>query len=146
MMDLPPEQKDKIVVRLSLSLLEKYKAQRPATLCKSSVESQGQSGKATIVSGYPVFVEDKTQFTGYIVMVVPVIILIPIYDQFDVYEVFDRPDLRTPRTVIATTWGTKRLDGINTRFGGLLKELYFEDKTSKDHGLYLESIYYTRLL
>ncbi len=51
-MDLPPEQKDEIVAQLSLSLLEKYKAQRPATLRKSSVESQGQSGKATIVFGY----------------------------------------------------------------------------------------------
>ena len=58
------------------------------------------------------------------------IILVPIYDQFDVYEVFDEPDLRHPRSVIATTRGTKRLDGIYTRFGGLLKELYFEDKTS----------------
>ena len=61
MMDLPPEQKDEIVARLSLCLLEKYKAQHPATLPPSSVESQGQSGKATIVFGYPVFVEDKTQ-------------------------------------------------------------------------------------
>jgi hypothetical protein len=53
--------------------------------------------------------------------------------------------LRTPRTVIATTRGSKRLDGLHTRFGGVLKELYFEDKTSKDHGLFLETIYYTLL-
>jgi hypothetical protein len=76
---------------------------------------------------------------------VPVIVLVPIFDQFDIYEVYDTPDLRTPRTVIAITRGTKRLDGVHTRFGGTLKELYFEDKTSKDHGLYLETIYYTRL-
>jgi hypothetical protein len=145
-MDLTPEQKDKIVTRLSPDLLEKYKEQRPVILGPSSVESQGQAGKATIVSGYPVFVENKTQFTGFIVMVVPVIVLIPIYNQFDVYEVFDTPDLHIPRTVIATTRRTKRIDGIYTRFGGVFKELYFEDKTSKDHGLYLETIYYTRLL
>ena len=77
--------------------------------------------------------------------VVPVVILIPIIDQFDVYEVFDTPDKRSPRTVIATTRGSKRLDGIHTRFGGVLKELYFEDKTSKDHGLFLDAVYYTRL-
>ena len=41
--------------------------------------------------------------------------------------------------------GSKRLDGIHTRFGGLLKELYFEDKSSKDHGLFLNAAYYTRL-
>lgn len=55
------------------------------------------------------------------------------------------PDLRTPRTVIATTKGSKRLDGIQTRFAGFLKELQFEDKTGKDHDLFLETLYYTRL-
>jgi hypothetical protein len=74
-----------------------------------------------------------------------VIVMVPIFNQFDVYEVFGTPDLNEPRTVIATTRGTKRMDGIYTRFGGMLKELYFKDKTSKDHGLYLETLYYTNL-
>ena len=145
LMDLPPDQKEVIVARLSPDLLGKYKNQRPAILRPSTVESRGWAGETTIVSGYPVFVEDKTQFTGFIVLIVPVIVMVPIFDQFDVYEVYDTPDLRTPRTVIATTRGTKRLDSVHTRFGGILKELYFEDKTSKDHGLYLETIYYTQL-
>jgi hypothetical protein len=145
LMDLPPEQRDEIVASLSLDLLEKYQAQKPAIYSPSMVESQGNAGEMTIVSGYPVFVEDKTQFTGFIILVVPVIVMVPIYDQFDVYEVYDTQDLDTPRTVIATTRGAKRLDGVHTRFGGTLKELYFEDKTSKDHGLFLEAIYYTRL-
>jgi hypothetical protein len=142
---LPPEEQEKIVSRLSPELHEKYLEQRPSTLHPSAVESQGQAGEATIVSGYPVFVEDKSQFTGFIVLVVPVIVLVPIFDQFDVYELFDSPDLKQPRTVIATARGTKRLDGSYVRFGGLLKELYFEDQTGKDHGLFLEAIYYTRL-
>ena len=145
LLDLPAVDQKEIVSRLSLDLLEKYSQHRPKLLAPSSVESQGRAGATTIVSGYPAFVEDKTQFTGFIVLVVPVVILIPIYDQFDVYEVFDKPDMRTPRTVIATTRGSRRLDGIHTRFGGALKELYFEDKTNKDHGLFLEAMYYTRL-
>ena len=71
--------------------------------------------------------------------------MIPIFDQFDVYEVFDAPDLRTPRTVIATTRGSKRLDGVHSRFGGILKKLLFNDKTEKEHGLYLETMYHTPL-
>jgi len=71
--------------------------------------------------------------------------MVPIFDRFDVYEVFDTPDLIEPRTVIATTRGTKRMDGIYTCFGGMLKKLYFDDKTSKEHGLYLETLYYTYL-
>ncbi len=144
-MDLPTEQKDQIVASLSPGLLEKYQVQKPAIYRPSVVESQGSAGEMAIVSGYPAFVEDKTQFTGFIVMVVPVIVMIPIYDQFDVYEVYDTPALNTPRTVIATTRETRRLDGTHVRFGGPLKELYFEDNTSKDHGLFLETLYYTRL-
>lgn len=144
-MDLPPQQRKEIVSNLSPALLENYQEQKPAITSPSMVEAQGKAGEMTIVSGYPVFVEDKTQFTGFIVLVVPVVILVPIYDQFDVYEVYDTPDFSTPRTVIATTRGTRRLDGAHIRFGGPLKELYFEDKTSKDHGLFLEALYYTRL-
>jgi hypothetical protein len=145
LMDLLCEQRDEIVASLSPDLQEKYQAQKPASYSPSIVETQGTAGEMAIVSGYPVFVEDKTQFTGFIVLVVPVIVFVPIFDQFDVYEVYDSPDLDTPRTVIATTRGTKRLDGLHVRFGGPLKELYFEDKTSKDHGLFLEALYYTRL-
>ena len=144
-MGLPQEEREEIVSRLSPNLHDKYLAQKPSMLSPSVVESQGHAGEATIVSGYPVFVEDKSQFTGFIVLVVPVIVLVPIIAQFDVYEVFDGPDLKQPRTVIATTRGTKRLDGSCVRFGGLLKELYFEDHTGKDHGLFLETLYYTRL-
>jgi hypothetical protein len=144
-MGLPAEEKDQIVSSLSPQLHKKYLANRPRTLSPSVVEEQGQAGEAAIVSGYPVYVEDRSQFTGFIVLVVPVIILVPIFDQFDVYEVFDGPDLQQPRTIIATTRGSKRLDGSYMRFGGLLKELYFEDQTGKDHGLFLETLYYTHL-
>jgi hypothetical protein len=145
LMDLPPEQRDEIETSLSPDLLEKYQAQKPVIYRPSKVESQSKAGEMAVVSGYPAFVEDKTQFTGFIILVVPVIVLVPIFDQFDVYEVYDTPDLDTPRTVIATTRGTKRLDGEHIRFGGPIKELYFEDKTSNNHGLFLEALYYTRL-
>lgn len=145
LMDLSPEHRDEIVASLSPELLEKYQAHKPASYSPSMVEAQGSSGEMAIVSGYPVFVEDKTQFTGFVILVVPVVVLVPIFDQFDVYEVYDSPDLSAPRTVIATTRGTKRLDGMHIRVGGPLKELYFEDKTSKDHGLFLKALYYTRL-
>ena len=64
---------------------------------------------------------------------------------FDVYEVYDTQAQIEPKTVIATVRGSKRLDGVYSRFGGVLKELQFEDKTGKDHGLYLEAMTYTPL-
>lgn len=41
--------------------------------------------------------------------------------------------------------GSKRLEGIWSRFGGVLKEMQFEDKTGRDHALYKDTMYYTPL-
>ncbi len=145
LMKLPPQEKSEILSQLSPDLKLGYEVYRPMILAPSSVEVEGAAGIPAIVSGYPRFVEDKTQFRGFIVMVVPVIMLIPIFDQFDVYEVYDNREMSMPRTVVATTRGSKRLDGVFARFGGVLKELHFEDKTEKEHGFYLETMYYTPL-
>lgn len=143
--ELPSETQPAVVSALSPDLQAAYQANRPRTLVPSRVESEGRAGDPAVVSGYPVFVEDRTQFTGFIFLMVPVVMMIPIFDQFDVYEIFDTPDLRTPRTVIATARGSKRLNSAWMRVGGVLKELHFDDKTEKEHGLYLETMYYTQL-
>jgi len=144
LMGLSPDERAEVTGLFSPELRTRYAAQRPRILAPSGVESEGQAGVPAIVSGYPVFVENRSEFLGFIVIVVRAAVLIPIIDQFDVYEVFDTPDLREPKTVIATTRGSRRLDGVYARFGGVLKELYFDDKTGKEHGLYLEAMYYTR--
>ena len=145
LMDLPEQHKAEVRSLLSPSLKNRFQKNRPRVLNPSMVESRGASGVPAIVTGYPSFVEDRTQLQGFIVMVTPVIAMIPIVDLFDVYEVYDTPERIEPRTVIATVRGSKRLDGVYSRFGGVLRELQFEDKTGKDHGLYLEAMYYTPL-
>ncbi len=145
LMDLPAGQKSEVLSLLSPGLNRKLVAKQARILKPSVVESSGVKGTSAIVSGYPAFVEDKTRFTGFIILVTPVIMMIPIMDRFDVYEVYDTPEMRGRRTVIATVRGSKRLDGGYARFGGILKELSFDDKTGKDHGLFLETLYYTPL-
>ena len=66
LMKLPPEEKAEVVLRLSPDLRARYEANRPRILAPPSVESEGQAGAPTIVSGYPVFVEDRTRFAGFI--------------------------------------------------------------------------------
>lgn len=145
LMALRPEERAEVVSLLSPELAARYQRNRPMVLAPSSVEEQGDEGAPAVVTGYPVFVEDKTQFTGMIILVVPVIMMIPIMDQYDVYEVYDTAELTGHKTTIATTRGSKRLDGILTRFGGMLKDITFEDKTGKGHSLYLDAAYYTPL-
>lgn len=143
--DLPWDESGRVVAALAPDLAERYQTNRPTVLAPSAVEGQGQAGKTAIVTGYPVFVEDRTQFAGYVVLITPVIMVLPIFDQFDVYEVFDTKACQGPRTVIATARGSKRLEAMTARFGGTLKELYFDDHTRNDHGYYLDVIYYTPL-
>ncbi len=145
LMDLPAGQKSEVLSLLSPELNRKLAAKQARILKPSVVESSGVKGTSAIVSGYPAFVEDKTRFTGFIIMVTPVILMVPIMDRFDVYEVYDTPEMRGRRTVIATVRGSKKLDGGYARFGGILKEISFDDKTGKDHGLFLETLYYTPL-
>lgn len=146
LMALSEEQEEEVISLLTPDLKRRLEAKRARVLQPSVVESEGIAGNSTIVTGYPVYVENQTQFQGFMVLVVhPAVVLIPIMDQFDVYEVYDTPERIEPRTVIATVRGSKRLDGTYSRFGGVLKELYFEDKTGKEHGLYLEAMYYTPL-
>ena len=145
LMGLTERQRTEVLSLLSPEVKTRLEAKQPKVLQPSLVESEGIAGVAAIVTGYPSYVEDRTQLQGFIVMVTPVIMMVPIWDMFDVYEVYDTPEQTDPRTMVATARGSKRLDGQYTRFGGMLRELQFEDKTGKDHGLYLEAIYYTPL-
>ena len=145
LMDLAPEEQEEVRALLAPGLRAELETKRPKVLLPSQVEWKGAAGFPAIVTGYPRFVEDKTELKGFIIMVAPVIMMVPIVDEFDVYEVFDTADQAYPRTLIATVRGSKRLDGSRTRFGGVFKDLEFEDKTSRQHGLYMEAAYYTPL-
>jgi hypothetical protein len=62
------------------------------------------------VSGYPGFVEDTTAFAGFIMLPMQTgdmtsFMMIPIFDRFDVYEVFDDRRMRKPNSMIATVRG-----------------------------------------
>ena len=145
LMDLAPEQQEEVRSLLAPDLRARLEAKRPRVLLPSQVEPEGKVGFPAIVTGYPRFVEDKTELRRFVIMVAPIIATVPIVDEFDVYEVFDTADQAYPRTLIATVRGSKRLQGSCTRFGGVFKELEFEDKTSRYHGLYMEAAYYTPL-
>lgn len=148
--ELPDPDRAAIEGLLELDLRQRYRRQRPTILNPSEVEGQGTAGKAVIVAGYPRFVEDRTQFSGFIMVPMQMgktmtFVMVPIFDQFDVYEVFDDRRMRKPNSVIATVRGQKVDCEGPIRFGGVLRKLTFEDKTQKSHKFYLEVAYYTRL-
>ena len=148
--DLPDEQRRSVLQLLEPDLRSDYERQRPIVLAPSKVEAEGAAGRSLIVAGFPRFVENKTQFSGFIMVPistgkVTTFTMIPIFDQFDVYEVFDDRRMCKPNTVVATVRGQRIEHDGPIRFGGVLRELQFEDKTKKSHQFYLETVFFTRL-
>ena len=147
---LQPDDRQKIIGLLDSDLRKDYRRSRPQTLLPSEIEKHGVAGRSVIATGFPRFVEDRTQFSGFIMIPitsgnVTTFMMIPIFDQFDVYEVFDDRRMRKPNSMVATVRGQRLSHDGPIRFGGVLRKLQFKDKTKKLHKFYLETVFYTKL-
>jgi len=144
--ELSPEDRQAVTDLLDSDLSKRYRRYRPHTLLPSDVESVGAAGQSLIVTGYPRFVEDRTQITGFILVPAgKVFVMIPITDKFDVYEVFNDRQMHEPHSMVATVRGHRLVHGGPIRFGGVLRQLKFPDRTKKSHKFYLETVFYTKL-
>lgn len=148
--DLPPQDHATVEQMLEPELRRSYQRQRPTTMAPSAVDAEGEAGTAVIVTGYPTFVENKTEFNGFIMIPVSTgtsttFSMVPIFDQFDVYEVFDDEQMRKPSSVVARSRGKRLEHDGPVRFGGVLRKLEFKKDEERVHDLYLEAAFYTRL-
>jgi hypothetical protein len=145
--DLPEADRDQVIQRLSGELRSTYLKQRPKHTEIEVFEEVVRETDAVIVAGFPVFLEDKTRFSGFIFIPictgkVTTFMMIPIFDKFDVYEVYANSDLTGDKTIIATVRGSKRLSAGMTTFGGIVKKLKFKNKSQKTHTYYVETLFY----
>lgn len=139
--------KHQVIRRLSPELRSTYLREKPKYTEIDVFEQVAQETEAVIVRGYPVFLEDKTQFSGFIFIPMftgktMTFMMIPIFDKFDVYEVYANSDLTGSKTIIATVRGSKRLASTIVTFGGIVKKLQFKDKSERAHSLYVETLFY----
>lgn len=145
--DLSEIDREQVIQYLSPELRSNYLRQRPKHTEIEVFEKEAQETDAVIVAGFPVFLEDKTRFSGFIFIPISTgktmtFALIPIFDKFDVYEVYSDSDLQGNKTIIATVRGSKRLASTMTTFGGIVKKLKFKDKSKRTHSLYVETLFY----
>lgn len=148
--ELSPEDRAEVERTLEPDLRAKYRRQRPTGMAPSTVDAEGKAGTAVIVTGYPRFVENKTEFNGFIMVPistgkVTTFTMIPIFDQFDVYEVFDDNRMQKPSSVIARSHGKRLEHDGPVRFGGILRKLAVKKGEDRVHEFYLEATLYTRL-
>ena len=149
-LELSTEDQQAVTNLLEAKLRKQYLRERPVSLAPSAVEAQGVEGKAVLVSGYPRYVENRTQFKGMVMVPifvgkVMVPVMVPITDKFDVYEVFDDKRMKKPNSMVATVRGKRLEHDGPIRFGGVIRKMDFEDKTQKTHQFFLETLFYTKL-
>ncbi|MCP4547485.1 MAG: hypothetical protein GY835_13590 [bacterium] len=146
---LGQDQRQQVVAHLSPALRKQYLKINPLCITIEKFDDVPQPTQPVIVEGYPRFIEDKSQFTAFIM--VPIMagkvmtfMMIPIFDQYDVYELYPDAGLKGDKSIIATVRGSKRLQSVHTTFGGFVKELKFDPKTKNPHSHYIEALYYIK--
>ncbi len=138
--------KRQVIARLAPQLKELRRDQKilspaPGNFARSATEGQG-----ILVAGYPRFLHDKSQFSGFIMIPISTgntttFMMIPIYEQFDLYEVFADAPGKGDKLIVAAAKGKQQLSQTPTTFGGVAKKL--SDKKDGDpKTLYMEAAYY----
>ena len=146
--NLTASDQESLFANLSENLQTSYKEHRPQLLLPSEANSKGISSKSAILTGYPHFVTDKTVFNGFIFIPVSTgklttMVMVPIMDQYDIYELTDESSSAT--TFLANVRGAGRLPVERARFGGILKETSVDNHGKNKDRLFLEALYCTRI-
>ena len=145
LLELSTDSRKEVLKALSKDLksaINKYPSQ---FLSPSEAERKGTLSQNAIVTGIPTFVESKSDFNGFIMIPimtgkVTTFSMIPIIDQYDVYEVRDQES--TDSCLIAHSKNKAKLPRSKFTFGGILKELKEKEEENSPTKVYLETHYY----
>jgi len=137
--------KARILSSLSIELRDAYQRYAPQYLTSSDAVKSYDFGSTAVISGIPKQIDSKSDFSGFIMVPlmtgnVTTFTMIPIIDQYDVYEL--RSEASNETFLLAHARSNTKLEEVETRLGGYLKELQKDDKGS-EHQMLLELKYYT---
>lgn len=137
--------KKEIVGNMEPSLQEAYKQYQPKWLKASEANSHEYLAAGLIVSGIPKLKESKTEFTGFIMVPistgnVTTFAMVPIMDQYDVYELRDENSSDT--FLIAHSRSSKKLPEKKLKVAGILKELKTKKGKEGPAKVFLEAVYH----
>jgi hypothetical protein len=137
--------KNQVISALSGQLKSAYQHHRPDYYSPSEANRHGTIARNTIITGTAKLVNRKSDFSGFIM--VPIIsagvttmMMIPMIDHYDVYEIRDNKS--DQEFLIAHARNAKKIPQIKMHFGGVLKELKSSKAKKSDTRLYLNTHYY----
>ncbi|CAL65684.1 hypothetical protein [Christiangramia forsetii] len=145
MISLKDEEKQEILSKLDEELKQTYLKYKPQNLLPSKANENGVIASNAILTGVPKLIDNKSDFNGFIM--VPIMagkvmsfIMIPMIDNYDVYELRDEKTSET--FIIAHSRGSEKLPSEKIIIAGLLKELKSEKDENSEAVKFLEVNYY----
>ena len=134
-----------VISSLTIDLQEIYKGYKPLYLTLAEANNQVDLSKNVIVTGIPKLIDSKSDFNGFIM--IPIMVgkvmtftLIPIIDEYDVYEITDKQTSNT--ILIAHARGKQKLPKNRVVVAGIMKELKKSENEEKASKKFLEVSYY----
>lgn len=148
LMNLETDARNKVLLHLSDELKVKYHKYKPTQFLPAKAREEGIVGSAAIITGIPRLIDSKTQFTGFIMIPITTgntttFTMIPIFDQYDVYELQDRETKK--EFIIAHGRSRYKLPEEPMRCGGIIKELKSNREEREASNKFLEMTHYAFL-
>lgn len=142
---LKSEEKEIVISKLDSKLKLTYLKYEPQILLPSEVEEKGKLASNAILRGIPKLINNKSDFKAFIMMPIMAgkavtFILIPIFENYNVYELRDEKTSDT--FLIAHTKNSKTLPNEKITVAGLIKELKSEKDKNGKVVKFLEALYY----
>lgn len=133
--------REEVMATFDQSLKQAYDKFRPQWLLPSEVAIKGIVASSTIITGVPRFKEKNSGLSGFVLIATgKVFVMVPIYEQYDVYEIRDEESSET--FIIAHKKGEEKLPTQKIRVGGILKEMNTDKDDDKAKGKFLEVSYF----
>lgn len=145
LLQLDSSAKDTIISKLDRGLQKKYQKYKSQELLPSEANLKGIISSNAIITGIPKMIESKSDFNGFIMFPlisgnVTTFMMIPLIDEYDVYELRDEESSET--FLIAHLKDSERLPSKKMIVGGVLKELNESEEENEAKGKFLEAIYH----
>lgn len=147
-LELNQKEKDIIISKFDNSLISSYQKYKSQELLPSEAQLKGVISSNAIITGIPKLIDSKSEFNGFIMFPimagsVTTFMMIPIIDEYDVYELKDEESSET--FLIAHLKDSEKLPQKKMIIGGVLKELQTNEKEDKAEGKFLEAVYHLRI-
>ena len=160
-MNLSAEEKGELEAKLSPKLRNSFKYRKPRRITPEKFERRAFESQSVILEGHPFYTQDSEKFSGFVPVPIQMgntttTIMIPIIEQFHIYEVYPTREKEGEAAVVAIAKGKSRpLRPSRTRFAGVVKEMSIDKNGGKGRSRgarnrgpgalrYLDPKYYSR--